>query len=221
MLEQLESKLGYTFRNKELLHHAMIHTSYANEKKLGHQASYEQLEFLGDAVLQLVSSDYLTKVHPEYNEGQLSRARASLVSTEPMSQRARELGLGQYILLGKGEQKNGGANNDRILCNVMESVIGAIYRDSGFKSAEYFINRFILNHGEIADKDYKTQLQEYLGERADNLEYRLIEESGADHEKIYTIQVYLEHKPLGIGKGTNKKKAEQEGAKQTLSKLTS
>lgn len=206
-LNELQAKIGYTFNDESLLIQALTHTSYANEKGLKYTDSYERLEYLGDTVLQLITSEYLLQQFPEAKEGQLTRDRASLVSEKALSQRAKEIGLNEYIMLGKGEEKTDGAHKPSILCDVMESLIGAIYKDSGLGSAQSFIYKFVLDGVEFVDTDYKSQLQAKLGRKADKLEYKLINEQGADHEPIFTIAAVVDGKILGTGQARTKKEA--------------
>ena len=218
-LNELQAKIGYTFNDESLLIQALTHTSYANEKGLKYTDSYEQLEYLGDTVLQLITSEYLLQQFPEAKEGTLTQYRASLVSEKALSQRAREISLNEYIMLGNGERKTDGANKPSILCDVMESLIGAIYKDTGLSSAESFIYKFVLNGVELVDTDYKSQLQAKLSSKADKLEYKLISTSGADHEPLFTIQAILDGKKLGTGTGRTKKEAEQMASKEALEKM--
>lgn len=218
-LQELQANIGYTFHDESLLIQALTHTSYANEKGLKYTDSYEQLEYLGDTVLQLITSEYLLKQFAEAKEGTLTQYRASLVSEKALSQRAREIGLNQYIMLGNGERKTDGANKPSILCDVVESLIGAIYKDGGLSNAESFIYDFVLNGVELVDTDYKSQLQAQLGRKANKLEYKLINEQGADHEPLFTIQAILDGKKLGTGTGRTKKEAEQMASREALEKM--
>lgn len=218
-LNELQAKIGYTFNNESLLIQSLTHTSYANEKGLKYTDSYEQLEYLGDTVLQLVTSEYLLQQFPNAKEGTLTQYRASLVSEKALSQRANEIGLNHYILLGKGEEKTNGANKPSILCDVMESLIGAIYKDTGLSSAESFIYDLVLHGVELVDTDYKSQLQAKLSSKADKLEYKLIRTSGADHEPLFTIAAVVDGKTLGTGQARTKKEAEQMASKEALKQM--
>ena len=218
-LQELQAHIGYTFNDESLLIQALTHTSYANEKGLKYTDSYEQLEYLGDTVLQLITSEYLLQQFPNAKEGQLTRDRASLVSEKALSQRAREIGLNHYIRLGNGERKTDGANKPSILCDVVESLIGAIYKDTGLSSAESFIRKFVLDGVELVDTDFKSQLQTKLSTKADKLEYKLISTSGADHEPLFTIAAVVGERTLGTGTGRTKKEAEQMASREALEKM--
>lgn len=220
--QELERKIGYTFQNKELLENALMHTSYANEHKKGKLENNERLEFLGDAVLELVSSDFLYHTYPEYPEGKLTRLRASLVCEPTLALCAREINLGDYLLLGRGEDATGGRNRDSIVSDAMEAVIGAIYLDGGIQYATAYIKRFVLN--DIENKqlfyDSKTILQEMVqSEFKEQLVYELIGEEGPDHDKQFTTKVLLGEKELGRGKGRTKKASEQEAAYFAILKM--
>lgn len=210
-MNNLQTKIQYQFKNIKLLHEALTHKSYANEKHLKY--NYERLEFLGDAILQAVTSEYLIDTYKKYNEGQLSKSRVALVCEDALSQRAREMGLNQYIRLGNGEMLTGGRNKASILCDVMESLIGAIYKDSDFDTVKVVISRWILQDIQITDTDYKSRLLERYGDR---LSYKVIDEAGKDHEKIYTVAVMIDGTIVGTGTGTNKKQAEQMASKEIL-----
>ena len=218
-IAELQAKIGYTFNDESLLIQALTHTSYANEKGLKYTDSYEQLEYLGDTVLQLITSEYLLQQFPDSKEGTLTQYRASLVSEKALSQRAREIGLNHYIRLGNGERKTDGANKPSILCDVVESLIGAIYKDGGISNAESFIYKFVLNGVELVDTDFKSQLQAKLSSKADKLEYKLISTSGTDHEPLFTIQAVVDGKTLGTGQARTKKEAEQMAAKESLKQM--
>lgn len=218
-LAELQAKIGYTFNDESLLIQALTHTSYANEKGLKYTDSYEQLEYLGDTVLQLITSEYLLKQFPDAKEGTLTQYRASLVSEKALSKRAKEIGLNHYIMLGNGERKTDGANKPSILCDVMESLIGAIYKDTGLRSAESFIYKFVLKDVTIIDTDYKSQLQIKLSTKADKLEYKLVSTSGTDHEPLFTIQAVVDGKTLGTGQARTKKEAEQMASREALEKM--
>jgi ribonuclease-3 len=215
----LEKKIGYTFKNKEYLREALTHSSYANEKH-GNVKCNERLEFLGDAVLSIISATLLYEKYPEMTEGQLSRLRASLVCTESLSEFAGELELGSYLYLGKGESNTGGATRPSILENAFEALIAAIYLDGGMESAERFVLGFLIpaleNH-HISFKDYKTTLQEVVQQNPDEtVTYALVGESGPDHNKTFEVEVRLNSNVIGRGKGRTKKSAEQEAAKEAL-----
>lgn len=218
-LEELEKKIGYYFKNKALLKHAMMHSSYANEHRLDRCKNNERLEFLGDAVLELSASEFLYQTYPEKPEGELTRLRASLVCEPTLAFCTREIELGSYLLLGKGEELTGGRERPSVVSDAMEALIGAIYLDGGFASAKEFIIRFILNDMENKQLffDSKTILQEMVqGQYAETLSYELLKEEGPDHNKNYEVQVVLGRTTLGKGKGRTKKAAEQEAAYQGI-----
>ena len=217
--QELEKKIGYTFQNRALLKQAVTHSSFANEQKINRQKHYERLEFLGDAVLELVSSDFLFQTHPEMPEGQLTKLRASMVCEPALAYCAKDLTLDGYIPLGKGEESTGGRYRDSIVSDVMEAVIGAIYLDGGMEPARTYIYRFILSDLENKQLflDSKTNLQEYMQQNLKKeFHYRLVEESGPEHDKVFLVEVVMEDKVLGRGKGRTKKAAEQQAAYEAL-----
>ncbi|MEE0396590.1 MAG: ribonuclease III [Lachnospiraceae bacterium] len=217
--QELEKKIGYTFQNRALLKQAVTHSSFANEQKINRQKHYERLEFLGDAVLELVSSDFLFQTHPEMPEGQLTKLRASMVCEPALAYCAKDLTLDSYIQLGKGEEATGGRYRDSIVSDVMEAVIGAIYLDGGMEPARTYIHRFILSDLENKQLflDSKTNLQEYMQQNLKKeYHYRLVEESGPEHDKVFLVEVVMEEKVLGRGKGRTKKAAEQQAAYEAL-----
>lgn len=217
-LEKLESKIAYTFQNKKLVKQAVTHSSYANERKINKIEDYERLEFLGDAVLELVSSEFLFAKHREMPEGQLSRTRAAMVCEPSLAACARDLGLDQYILLGKGEEMTGGRRRDSIVSDAMEALIGAVYLDGGFEKAKEFIHRFVLENLEnkALFYDAKSILQEEMQKSGVDVHYVLTGESGPEHDKTFSVEVYQGEKLLGKGSGHNKKKAEQQAAHEAL-----
>ncbi len=219
----LESKIGYHFSNPAILIHAVTHSSYANEIRLEKEKNNERLEFLGDAVLELVTSEHVYKEYPNLSEGDLTKLRASIVCEPTLSACARDLNIGEFLLLGKGEDISGGRDRDSILSDSLEAIIGAIYLDGGFTNAKEFIKSFIL--AGIKNKDLffdsKTILQEII-QNIDNkqkLRYKLISEEGPDHNKNFTIAVYVGNDEIGCGTGRTKKAAEQEAANQAIQKL--
>lgn len=219
---EFEERIGYGFQNKKLLTQALTHSSYANEKHLGRNADNERLEFLGDAVLEVVSSDFLYHKYPKYPEGELTRLRASMVCEPTLSFCTRELKLGKYILLGKGEDLTGGRKRDSILSDTLEAVIGAIYLDGGLANAKEFIYRFVLNDIEHKQLffDSKTILQEIVqGNYSEELHYELLYEEGPDHNKKFVMEARIGETAYGQGEGRNKKAAEQEAAYHTLLQL--
>lgn len=221
-LAELEKIIGYTFQNKNLLSQAMTHSSYANEKKLGKLGCNERLEFLGDAVLELVSSDFLYKKFLEIPEGELTKKRASLVCEPSLAYCARAIALPEFLLLGKGEEMTGGRMRDSIVSDATESLIGAIYLDGGFANAKEFVLNFILNDIEHKQLFYdsKTILQEIVQENGKKpVEYQLLKEEGPDHNKQFTVGVVVDSVTLGIGCGHTKKAAEQAAAFEAIQKM--
>ena len=218
-LHELEKRIGYRFRDFSLLEHAMSHSSYANEKKKGHLGSNERLEFLGDAVLELVSSTFLFEKYRELSEGELTRKRASLVCEPSLAACARDCGVQQFLLLGKGEEMTGGRSRDSLVSDALEALIGAIYLDGGLANAKEFILRVVLSDVENRELFYdsKTILQELVQEHGNNpLRYQLIREEGPDHNKMFTVEVSVEDKVLGVGSGHTKKAAEQAAAYEAV-----
>ena len=218
-MEELEKVIGYTFNNKKLLSKALTHSSYANEKKLGKFGCNERLEFLGDAVLELVSSDFLYEKYPEIPEGELTKKRASLVCEPSLAYCARQFGLPKYLKLGKGEDMTGGRNRDSIVSDATEALIGAIYLDGGFADANEFVLKFILNDIESKQLFYdsKTILQEIVQEKGiQPVEYVLTGESGPDHNKQFSVSVRIKGEVVGSGVGHTKKAAEQAAAYQAI-----
>lgn len=218
-LSLLEERIGYHFTNKALLKQALTHSSYTNEQKINKQKHYERLEFLGDAVLELVSSEFLFASHPEMSEGELTKIRASLVCEPSLAFCAHDLELGKFLLLGKGEESTGGRKRDSITSDVMEAVIGAIFLDGGMEPAKSFILQFILS--DLEDKklfsDSKTNLQELVqGTLKKELHYVQIGEYGPEHDKTFRVEVHLESEKIGEGEGRTKKAAEQKAAYQAL-----
>lgn len=219
-MEALEKKLNYTFKNKSLLSNALTHSSYANEVR-GGTSSNERLEFLGDSVLSIIVSEYLFKEFPNIPEGELTKLRASLVCEKSLCSFSRELELGRFLLLGKGEDKGGGRERDSILADAFEAVLAAIYIDGGIEIAKKHVMRFILRELQHKDdevfKDYKTALQEIIQRNPEEfVSYILTDESGPDHDKIFTVEVHLNSNVIGKGSGKSKKQAEQMAAKQAL-----
>lgn len=218
-LRNLEERIGYRFQNTALLKQALTHSSFTNEQRINKAGDYERLEFLGDAVLELVSSEFLFREHPEVPEGELTKMRASMVCEPSLAFCARDLELGKFMLLGKGEEATGGRERDSIISDAMEAVTGAIYLDGGMKHAKEFINRFILS--DLEDKqlfyDSKSNLQELIqGKLKKDFRYELLEESGPEHNKTFRVSVYMEDECLGQGTGRTKKAAEQQAAYKAL-----
>ena len=220
-LEEFENIINYSFKNKELLLLSLTHPSYANENNIDKAHTNQRLEFLGDAVLELVSSDFLYNLYLDYPEGSLTKIRASLVCEESLSKVARTLHLYNYLLIGKGENSDSLMNNNSTMCDTLEAVIGALYLDSGIKTAKEFIIKYILTEENLNSKniDYKSTLQEKANLHNFSLKYEIINEFGPDHNKTFEISVYYNDKLLGTGKGKSKKEAEQNAAKEALSIL--
>ena len=221
-LKELEERIGYRFKDPSLLKKAMLHSSYANEQHLPKYKCNERLEFLGDAVLELVSSEFLFYTHSRMPEGELTKTRASMVCEPALAFCARDLSLGEYLLLGKGEEATGGRKRESITSDALEALIGAIYIDGGFASAKEFIQKFILK--DLENKklffDSKTILQEIVQARfKEAISYRLIGEEGPDHDKSFCVAVYIGDTKYGSGKGRTKKSAEQEAAYQSILRL--
>lgn len=221
-LQNMEERIGYRFRNKALLKQALTHSSYTNEQRINRAKNYERLEFLGDAVLELVTSDFLFRGSPDIPEGELTKLRASMVCEPSLAFCARDLELGQFILLGRGEEATGGRERDSIISDVMEAVIGAVYLDGGMEPAKTFIDRFILS--DLEDKrlfyDSKSSLQELVqGSLKKDVSYELLEESGPEHNKTFRVSVHMGGECLGTGEGKTKKAAEQQAAYRALLRL--
>ena len=218
-LTELEERIGYHFKDIALLKQALTHSSFTNEQKINKLKNYERLEFLGDAVLELVSSEFLFRQHPGLPEGELTKQRASMVCEPSLAFCAKDLELGRFMLLGKGEETTGGRHRDSITSDAMEAVIGAIYLDGGMTPATEFINRFVLS--DLEDKklfyDSKSNLQELVqGRLKKNVTYELLEESGPEHDKTFRVSVRMDDRCLGTGAGRTKKAAEQQAAYKAL-----
>lgn len=218
-IAQFEQIINYTFKNKGLIRQALTHSSYANEKRMNKLYNNERPEFLGDAVLELVSSEFLYENYPDMHEGELTKLRASIVCEPTLALCAKELSLGDFILLGKGEDGTGGRERDSILSDALEAVIGAIYLDGGFTSAKEFVQKYIML--DIDKKklfyDSKTILQETVQSmEKGELSYELLKEEGPDHNKKFTVAACIGGKQFSVGIGRTKKAAEQEAAYKTL-----
>ena len=218
MSHQLETIIGYKFKNPELLEIALTHTSYANESRTPVKHN-ERLEFLGDSVLQIVSADYLFHAYADRPEGDLTRIRASLVSEGALFQFAQEIDLGEYLRLGRGEERCGGRTRPSVVSDAFEALIAALYLDGGMDVARSFILPFITE-GKTAEEDYKTQLQEVVQQDPSAvLRYEVTGESGPDHAKKFTVCVWRNGEKLAEAPGRSKKAAEQHAAKLALEKL--
>ena len=222
---ELERTLSYSFKQQSLLLLALTHKSYANEHRLGNLGHNERLEFLGDTVLDFVISDFIMKICPESPEGELSKLRAVVVSEPSLAKVAREMDLGSYLLLGRGEEQTGGRDKNSLLANSLEAVIAAIYLDSGLEEAYRLISenfgpdiRAMVGSGQV--HDYKTELQEQCQSRFGELpKYAVIGESGPDHQKVFEVEISAGGKVLGRGTGRSKKEAEQMAAGVALDYL--
>lgn len=220
-MKGFESKIGYYFGDKSLLSLALTHSSYANESKIS-KAHNERLEFLGDSVLSIIVSKYLFENYPDMPEGELSKTRASLVCENSLSVFAKEIGLGNALLLGKGEDLNGGRERNSILADAFEAVIAAMYLDGGIEPAEMFVLKFIRKQMRNFEAnptfvDYKTELQEIIQQnKEERVQYVLVEESGPAHDKFFSVEVHLNSNVIGRGQGKSKKIAEQMAAKEAL-----
>ena len=217
-LKEFQKIIGYNFKNEQMLKQALTHSSYANEKRLKKLSDNERLEFLGDAVLELTSSEFLFANYQNKTEGQLTKLRASIVCEPTLAICANEINLGVYLLLGRGEDQTGGRTRKSILSDALEAVIGAIYLDGGFANAKEFVLKYVLKDIEHKQLFYdsKTILQEVVQGEHGQLSYRLIEESGPDHNKTFTVGVLIGDKQVSTGVGPTKKAAEQEAAYRAL-----
>ena len=219
MLSRLEGVIGFRFQDTSLLQRAMMHSSFTNERHLDKNECNVRLEFLGDAVLELVTSEFLFLEYPNVSEGELTKTRASLVCEPSLAFCAREMKLGSYLLLGKGEESTGGRGRESITSDALEALIGAIYLDGGFAPAKEFILRFVLNDFENKKLFYdsKTVLQEAVQAKPNQqIEYRLVKEEGPDHNKCFTVEVEIGGRVFGTGQGRTKKAAEQQAAYQAI-----
>lgn len=215
---EMEQKIGYEFKQKQLLQQALTHSSFSNEQKINKLKNYERLEFLGDAVLELLSSQFFFENFPDMTEGQMTRLRSSMVCEPALAFCARDLSLNKYILLGKGEEATGGRERDSIISDVMEAVLGAIYLDGGLTEADRFVKMFILSDLENKQLFYdsKSILQERVQKAGRSLCYELLEESGPDHDKVFVVEAIIDGQAVSRGTGRNKKAAEQQAAYQVL-----
>lgn len=219
----LEETIKYTFQNKKLLQIALSHSSYINEEKLKSYQSNERLEFLGDSVLSLITSEYIFKELGKLPEGKLTKIRASVVCERSLCEFSRAISLGEHLMLGKGEEHGGGRERDSILADGFEALLAAIYLDGGMEAAKAFALPFLIPGIEAACegrlfKDYKTNLQEIVQKNhQETLDYRVASESGPDHSKLFEVEVLLNTNVIGCGRGKSKKEAEQMAAKTALS----
>ena len=221
----LKEKFDISFKNEALLIEAMTHSSYANEHKEMKGIYNERIEFLGDAVLELIISDWLFRQFPHFKEGQLTKLRAQIVCEDSLSMLAKECSLNEYMLLGKGETLSGGREKPAVLCDVFEAFVGALYLDKGMEEVQRFLDQVIVpkikNGRYELITDFKTELQEYLQQNGTvHIRYELIKEEGPSHDKVFTVQVTVDGKKYKTASGKTKKAAEQMAAKLTMEELT-
>jgi ribonuclease-3 len=218
-IDKFEQKIGYTFKDKSLLVQAFTHSSFVNEQKINKKPDYERLEFLGDAVLEMISSAFLFKKYPDKKEGEMSKIRASLVCEPALAFDSEQLDLKDYIQLGKGEEATGGRNKESIIADVMEAVIGALFLDGGIDESKRFIDTYVLTNADSMQmfSDSKSLLQELAqGDNLGEVHYEICGESGPEHDKIFKACVLVADKIMGEGTGKTKKAAEQKAAYQAL-----
>ena len=217
-MQELQDRIGYQFQNPQLLERAVTHSSYAFEtgEKNHHLHCNERLEFLGDTVLSLLTSEYLYRRYPTLSEGELTRMRSSMVCENALAGYSEQIGLGEFLLFGKGESAGGGAKKPAILADAFEAVTGAIFLDGGMDNAKKFVRHF-LDAAHLSLKDYKTLLQEIIQKNpGERLSYVVTGESGPDHDKVFNVEVRLNSNIIGRGTGKSKKQAEQAAAKEAL-----
>jgi ribonuclease-3 len=224
-LSRLQKRLGYNFKDIGLLDAALTHSSYANEKSLPKDRYNERLEFLGDAVLEMITSEFLYKEFDKHPEGALTKMRAALVREQALEYYAQQLGLGVFLQIGRGEEQSGGRKRASILADAFEAVVGAVYLDGGYVPARVFVEKYIKNRapkltGQSIAGDYKTVLQERIqAEGGKPADYRLVAQEGPDHDRTFRVNVYIDDRVYGEGTGKSKKEAEQNAAKKALEKL--
>ena len=223
MIKDLEAAIGYKFKNIALLQNALAHSSYANERWHNSLMSNERLEFLGDSILGMCVAEYLYCTFPDRPEGELTRMRADMVCEQTLANVAGRIGLGEHLLLGKGEEQGGGRTRNSILADAVESVIAASFLDGGMGAAKQFIQKYILVEvpvKKLHNVDYKTSLQELVQQKKNQvLSYSLVGESGPDHDKHFEVEVSLNGKVVGLGSGSSKKRAEQDAARVAIEAL--
>jgi ribonuclease-3 len=226
--DPLQSSLGYRFKDLGLLEEALRHSSLVNEQKSMSLQHNERLEFLGDAVLSLVMSEYLASTLPQSSEGALSKLKAQLVSESSLAQVARRLGLGGYLKLGRGEDRSKGREKDSLLADALEAVLAAVYLDGGFDASRTVtrhifaeeLTQIVAQQEQPGAGDYKTQFQEWCQKRHDTLpRYATVRETGPDHQKSFEVELSIQGEVVGVGSGRSKKEAEQQAAKQALQQL--
>lgn len=225
--DALERSIGYTFKNKELLKEALTHSSYSNELRAKKKTARcnERLEFLGDSVLSAIVSEYLFELYPDMPEGELSTKRAALVQSQTLAKHSRNIGVGDFLFLGKGEEKNNGRDRQSTLENAFEAIVAAIYLDAGERGFE-FARGFVIpiinaqladNNFKLETTDAKTELQQLIQQaEGDFLEYKVVSESGPDHNKTFSVVAMLNSNIIGKGEGRSKREAEQAAAKEAL-----
>ncbi len=219
-VKELQNRIGYVFRNEELMENALTHSSYANERGKSRVFSNERLEFLGDSVLGFVTAEYLFEKYPSRPEGEMTRIRAELVCEHSLAATAEELELGAVLLLGKGEEQNGGRRRRSILADAVEALLAAIYLDGGMEPARAFVLDHILAEKPTELTDYKTALQERVQAAGGvSPQYRIIDEYGPDHAKTFVARVEIDGEPAGEGSGRTKKEAEQSAARAALESM--
>lgn len=223
-MDELKSKIGYSFKNAKLLKAALTHSSFANESRASNASSNERLEFLGDSVLGMIVAHHLYLTYPDLPEGKMTRMRAELVCETSLVRVAAQLELGNHIILGKGEEQSGGRQRTSILADAVEAIIAALYLDGGMEAATRFVHKFILSGLFDLDSapcsDYKTMLQELVQQKSGQLlRYVLLEESGPDHLKVFKTEVRLNEGAVGEGTGRTKKEAEQAAARHALGEM--
>jgi ribonuclease III len=227
-VDSLQSSLGYRFKSRALIDEALTHSSLVNEQKTSSARHNERLEFLGDAVLSLVMSEYLASALPQSSEGTLSKLKAQVVSETSLARVARRLGLGEHLKLGRGEDRSKGREKDSLLADALEAVLAAVFLDGGFDAsrtvardifAEELAN-IAAQQEQPGASDYKTQFQEWCQKRHDTLpHYMTVRESGPDHQKIFEVELSIQGDVVGVGSGRSKKEAEQQAAKQALGQV--
>ena len=223
MIKDLENAIGYRFQNIQLLHNALTHSSYANERWHNSLLSNERLEFLGDSVLGMLVAEYLFRNFPDRPEGELTRMRADMVCEQTLAAAANKIGIGEHLMLGHGEEQGGGRSRNSILADAMESVIAACFLDGGIAAALKVVQQFILVEVPVTklhNVDYKTKLQELVQQKKNQqLTYALVGESGPDHDKHFEVEVSLNGRVVGSGSGSSKKRAEQSAAASAVENL--
>ncbi|MCR5649402.1 MAG: ribonuclease III [Oscillospiraceae bacterium] len=219
-VKELQNRIGYVFRNEELMENALTHSSYANERGKSRVFSNERLEFLGDSVLGFVTAEYLFEKYPSRPEGEMTRIRAELVCEHSLAATAEELELGAVLLLGKGEEQNGGRRRRSILADAVEALLAAIYLDGGMEPARAFVLDHILDEKPTELTDYKTALQERVQAAGGvSPQYRIIDEYGPDHAKTFVARVEIDGESAGEGSGRTKKEAEQSAARAAMESM--